>query len=214
MSLLLYSHPHKPGALVPMPMCLSSFLKRFQMSGWGNPPESRTVPIGKKPFRKDERIYVRGGSSPTKRLWSGTRATPNSLVRAGLKSFSKAGVLGSRIHLGSSSARRTSPRDVPVEPEGRWAGLRRIYAKNWILFYAYWRPENTVYIVAMVLSGSQPGLRRLMLALASPRTSIEQGEEGVPVSTEAKFASMSGRPLPPSPFPLPPIPRVAIRWIL
>jgi hypothetical protein len=40
-----------------------------------------------------------------------------------------------------------------------------------------------------------------MLALASPRTSIEQGEEGVPVSTEAKFASMSGRPLPPSPYP-------------
>ena len=38
----------------------------------------------------------------------------------------------------------------PVEDAGRFAGLRRFFAGSWVVFYGYWRQEDTVYIEIVV----------------------------------------------------------------
>ncbi len=37
-----------------------------------------------------------------------------------------------------------------VEMQGRWAGLRRFFVRAWVVFYAYWRSVNTVFIEVVV----------------------------------------------------------------
>ena len=37
-----------------------------------------------------------------------------------------------------------------VEPDGRWAGLRRFRSRSVIVFYTYWHENHPVYIEAIV----------------------------------------------------------------
>ena len=45
---------------------------------------------------------------------------------------------------------RVFPRMYQVEPEGRWAGLRRFVIESLIVFYAYWESERTIYLEVIV----------------------------------------------------------------
>jgi hypothetical protein len=38
-----------------------------------------------------------------------------------------------------------NPEMYQVENRGRWAGLCRIPVPDWILFYAYWQADRTIY---------------------------------------------------------------------
>ena len=37
-----------------------------------------------------------------------------------------------------------------VETAGRWAGLRRFFTDQWVVFYMYWDEDHTIYIEAIV----------------------------------------------------------------
>jgi hypothetical protein len=45
---------------------------------------------------------------------------------------------------------KNMPMMFQVEPNGRWAGLRRFHSLNVIVFYTYWHENNSVYIEAIV----------------------------------------------------------------
>lgn len=41
------------------------------------------------------------------------------------------------------------PRMYQVEPNGRWAGLRRFFVRDRVVYYSYWDPDHTVYVEAI-----------------------------------------------------------------
>ena len=45
---------------------------------------------------------------------------------------------------------KNMPMLFQVEPDGRWAGLRRFHSLNVVVFYTYWHDNHTVYIEAIV----------------------------------------------------------------
>ena len=49
------------------------------------------------------------------------------------------------------------PGMYPVEDAGRFAGLRRFFAGSWVVFYGYWRREDTVYIEIVVPARADRG---------------------------------------------------------
>ena len=49
----------------------------------------------------------------------------------------------------------TNPMMYQVEERGRWAGLRRFYSDNVVVFYAYWQQTHSLYVEAIVPARSE-----------------------------------------------------------
>lgn len=45
---------------------------------------------------------------------------------------------------------KANPLMYQVELQDRWAGLRRFITQSWVVFYAYWPAEHTIYVEAIV----------------------------------------------------------------
>lgn len=45
---------------------------------------------------------------------------------------------------------RHFPEMFEAQAMGQWAGMRRFFSGPWVVFYAYWRPNETVYVEAIV----------------------------------------------------------------
>ena len=51
---------------------------------------------------------------------------------------------------------KNHPEMYQVEDRGHWAGLRRISFGGWVLLYAYWHSENSIFIEAIVPAAIGP----------------------------------------------------------
>ena len=41
------------------------------------------------------------------------------------------------------------PRMYQVQASGRWRGLRRLFVRNWRIYYVYWDTTHTIYVEAL-----------------------------------------------------------------